>query len=168
MYNKILYLICLILLIIIYIFVSYKNPKIEKFENYSKMGNLQVSPPQKYYCWNFVKKRCDEHDYNPLFPTANSCGPGFISQYPLPVYLDKEKCYKENQPCKNLSKEECLKDSRCGFCTNRFGKFGEGVCLPSTPSGPNNILFPCWPSKGKEKNSYFQGTPNPFKGVVIF
>lgn len=113
---------------------------------------------KKYYCWN--GKTCTEHDYNYLDPSKNKCGQNMISQVPLFVYDNKERCMKDNTQCKDLSKSGCLQRSDCGWCTNSLS---EGICVKGTPMGPINYNLPCWPSTGKSYNNYTGGVPNQFK-----
>lgn len=135
-------------------------PEVENFTNFEKNPK-----PSYYYCYNSCKNKCEKHKYNPLEPYKNTCGENGLSQVPLEVYLSEEKCLANTLPCDKLSKDKCLKNPQCGWCTNGIGK---GMCFRSTPEGTFNLELPCQPSRVKPTNSFTPGRLNPFEGVVQF
>ena len=140
-----------------------KNICPDKFKNVESFKNMEIPPsPSHYYCYSSCKQGCTKHKYNPLEPYKNSCGQNGMSQIPLDVYLSEDQCMKKSFPCKNLSKDECLGKSDCGWCTNGIG---EGQCFQSTPDGPLNLKIPCTPSRQDPTNSFKPGRSNPFEGV---
>jgi hypothetical protein len=135
----------------------FKEPISEEFKN------MQIPPsPSHYYCYSACKQGCTKHKYNPIEPHKNSCGQNGVSQMPLDVFLTEEDCVKKSFPCRNLSKEECLGNPDCGWCTNGIGK---GQCFRSTPNGPLNLKLPCIASRQDPTNSFTPGRLNPFEGV---
>jgi hypothetical protein len=132
----------------------------EEIESFKNMTN--PPSPSHYYCYSTCKQSCTKHEYNPLEPHKNSCGQNAISQIPLDVYTSEDDCMKKSFPCRNLSKDECLGKSECGWCTNGIG---QGQCFPSTPDGPLNLKIPCTPSRQEMNNSFKTGRLNPFEGV---
>lgn len=125
--------------------------------------NMELPPkPSYYYCYNSCKQKCTKHKYNPLEPYKNTCGQNSISQLPLDVYLSEDECINKSFPCNNLSKEQCLGNPECGWCTNGIG---EGQCFKSTPDGPLNLKLPCTPNRQNPNNSFKPGRLNPFEGV---
>ena len=125
--------------------------------------NMEVPPsPSHYYCYSSCKQGCTKHKYNPLQPHKNSCGQNGMSQVPLDVYLSEDECMKKSFPCQNLTKDQCLGNPECGWCTNGIG---EGQCFQSTPDGPLNLKIPCTPSRQEPTNSFKPGRLNPFEGV---
>lgn len=139
---------------------KFQEEEIESFKNFTDKPF-----PSHYYCYNFCKKGCTKHKYNPLEPHKNSCGQNSLSQIPLPVFLSEDKCMEESLPCKNLTKDKCLRNPQCGWCTNGIG---QGVCFRSTPEGTFNVKLPCQPSRQKPTNAFKPGRLDPFKGVVQF
>lgn len=124
---------------------------VENFEN------------KKYWCFNTNTKKCEEHNYNYLEQAKNTCGEEWISQNPLPIYLEKKSCLKEEKGCSVLSKKECIKTPGCGYCKNSVG---QGNCVRSTPEGPLDLELPCFPNRVKGGNEFITGRLNPFKDVT--
>jgi len=133
-------------------------PKIEQFKDF-----ISENPqPSHYYCWSYCKKGCTKHEYNPLEPSKNTCGQNGFSSMPLNVYLSEEKCLAESMPCNELTKDQCLNNGKCGWCTDNSGK---GYCFEGTTEGPLDVTIPCVPDRMKPTNSFFKGHLDPFDGI---
>lgn len=139
---------------------KFKSESIEEFKNFESKPY-----PSDYYCYSTCKKKCIKNKYNPFEPYKNTCGQNAISQVPLDIYLNEKECMKNSFPCEKLSKEKCLGNPDCGWCTNGIGK---GQCFKSTPDGPLNLKLPCEPSRQNPTNSFKPGRLNPFEGVGQF
>lgn len=134
---------------------------IEQFGNY--LSFMEKDPkPSHFYCYNGCKKNCTKYKYNPLEPWKNSCGQNGFSQVPLNVYLSEKECLADSLPCEKLDKEQCINNSKCGYCTNNSG---QGFCFQGTTEGPLDVTIPCVPDREKPTNAYFNGAPDPFKGI---
>ena len=129
-----------------------KKKVIEKFDNF-------ISDKDKKY-WCIVGDKCIDKKYNPLQPEKNSCGIQDIGQMPYEIYLSKKKCEKALDPCSGLSKDECLENYSCGWCTDSLGR---GKCTRSTPIGPLDLKPSCIPSNGRKGNRFTNGLANQFK-----
>jgi len=118
--------------------------------------------PKHYYCYSYCKKGCIRRNFNPLEPWKNTCGENGLSQVPLDVFLSKDECIAKNFPCNSLSKEQCLSNQKCGYCTNSSG---QGFCFESTTVGPLDPTIPCVPDREKPTNAFFKGHLDPFDGI---
>ncbi len=115
-----------------------------------------------YYCK--IKGKCVKlkgtDDCN--YISVNNCGTDKLSnQIKLP-YLTKEECEKSLNICDSYNnldeteiKKKCLKNTKCGYCTN---KFGEGKCVEGTPDGPLDTNLNCSANNFKNNmNKYEYG-----------
>ena len=80
---------------------------------------------------------------------------------PIKGYHSKEKCIEKNDSCHKYNKQDCLKQDKCGYCSNN--KNG-GMCLSSTPDGPIDLQYNmCHPSSGStSSNKFTMGASNGF------
>lgn len=137
---------------------NFKKKVVESFKNIVPKKVI----PEDYWCYEYCKKGCTKHKYNPLEPWKNSCGQNGFSQVPLPVYLTENECKNDSLPCERLGKDECLGNPQCGWCTNGATR---GFCFRSTPDGPFNLQIPCTPDRVKPTHSFKMGKLNPFEGI---
>jgi len=98
--------------------------------------------------------------------SANTCGIDKLNYQTIYPFLCKSDCEKSIKPCdqynnskysRNQSRNLCLKDSFCGWCTNGQGI---GKCVSGTAAGPINIYkynFCKADNKNSVKNSYEYG-----------
>ena len=72
-------------------------------------------------------------------------------------YSSKDECLANNDICQKYNKDDCLKQSSCGYCSNKRG----GMCLSSTPDGPVDTQYKmCHPSSDiKTDNKFTMGEP---------
>lgn len=130
----------------------------ESFEDF-----IEEPPyPKHYYCYSYCKKGCIKRNFNPLEPWRNTCGENGFSQAPLDVFLSEDECISKSFPCESLSKDQCLLNQKCGYCTNNSG---QGFCFESTTEGPLDPTIPCVPDREKPTNSFFKGHLDPFDGI---
>ena len=118
--------------------------------------------PSHYYCYSGCKKACIKRKYNPLEPQKNTCGENGFSQAPLDVFLSEEECLNKSMPCGRLDRDQCLSNSKCGYCTNNSG---QGFCFESTTEGPLDPTVPCVPDRVSATNGFFKGHLDPFEGI---
>ncbi len=97
--------------------------------------------------------------------SANNCGNDPLTNELLLPYATKEECMNTIDPCdiynndklnESEKKSVCLKDPRCGFCTNQFG---EGKCVSGVTDGPLDRMkyFYCLPGQTDDKYKYYYG-----------
>tara|TARA_B100000963_G_C22586593_1_gene653426 strand:+ start:241 stop:1227 length:987 start_codon:yes stop_codon:yes gene_type:complete len=101
---------------------------------------------QYYYCQ--VDGDCKERLIDIKNPSANNCGYNNLTESMNIAYVTEYECNKNIDKCeeKNHSKEECIKQSLCGWCT---GADGKGKCVSGSPIGPNNPNYKCRPQTGQ-------------------
>jgi hypothetical protein len=108
------------------------------------------------YCFQnnqCVRKKCD-------LKNPGVCGISTMTNDLNPIYPDLESCKKSNLICDGLSREDCMITSQCGWCTNQYG---EGKCIYSNPTGPQNPIIQCYPNVVQDNiNSFMQGNAVPF------
>lgn len=63
-----------------------------------------------------------------------------------PAYQTFEECQMAENPFQNLNREECLKQTGAGWCTDYLG---DGICVRGTPSGPDDMYRHnlCYPNQ---------------------
>lgn len=97
--------------------------------------------------------------------SANNCGTDSLNNQLLLPYMTLQECQQQVDPCdihnkkeftETQKKDSCLKDVRCGFCTN---KEGVGKCISGTASGPLDLLkyYYCVPSRTDGTYEYQYG-----------
>jgi hypothetical protein len=76
----------------------------------------------------------------------NNCGFEKLTNQLILPYLDRKSCISSINSCdkynsgKKGQKNECLKNTNCGYCTN---KYGDGKCIEGTASGPLDLQNNC-------------------------
>ena len=128
------------------------NPKINKELNYyCKEGNKCVE-----------YKGTNQNKYISM----NNCGTDRLTNLIKTPYIDRESCEKNINTCdkynidnisKSELKEKCLKDTKCGFCTNQYG---DGKCIEGTAEGPLDLNSNCSLNYKSNENKYEYGNFN--------
>jgi hypothetical protein len=121
--------------------------------------------PLPYYC--NIGGKCKKYEGVIVSShiSANNCGTEPLNNQLLLPYSTKEECEKTIDICdkynnpentENQNREQCLKNTACGFCKNEFGK---GKCISGNPSGPNDLerYYYCLPQKVNAQNTYEYG-----------
>jgi len=74
-------------------------------------------------------------------------------------YTIRDECMANNDICQKYNMNECLKQSKCGYCSNDKNK---GMCLSATPDGPTDLQYKmCTSSSGSiKKNKFTMGEPD--------
>lgn len=118
-----------------------------------------------YYC-NYGGK-CNK--YNGTITSkkiaANYCGNDPLNNQIILPFESLDECNKSLDHCDkynvpnrsiNINKYECLKDTKCGFCTNNSNG---GKCISGTASGPNDLqkYYFCNPESRGNANKYIYG-----------
>jgi len=99
---------------------------------------------------------------------TNNCGLDPLNNQLLLPYATYDECIKNLNPCdqynipsrsSHINQDKCLKDNRCGYCTNSVGG---GKCIEGAPDGPANFhkYFFCNPevrNTDKQENRYYYG-----------
>jgi hypothetical protein len=97
--------------------------------------------------------------------SANNCGTDPLNNQLLLPYMTKEECEKTADPCdvynskfktESEKKDACLKDDKCGYCTNQYNV---GKCISGTASGPLDLqkYYYCVPSRTQGSYEYQYG-----------
>jgi len=153
-------IIILLFLIFLNIFINVKY-----LNKYNKNFYLDNQPLEFYQNDHSKKKRNKKiHRYSSIngkcVKTTKYMGNDILG-IPIHGHRTKEHCEANNDKCKKYSKKECLKQDRCGYCTN---KKDEGMCLNATPSGPINLEYKmCHPSSGSmNDNKFTMGESNGY------
>jgi hypothetical protein len=109
---------------------------------------------QYYYC--HVDGQCKKRLIDIKHPAANNCGYNNSSEQNNIAYLTDEQCNKSIDICEehNHSKQKCLKQSLCGWCT---GAHGKGRCASGSPIGANNPKYKCKPQTGQNIYNWTYG-----------
>lgn len=91
---------------------------------------------------------------------CKSCGMQTLYNIPAKIFDTLEACRNYINPYAKLNKEECLKQTSAGWCTDYLGN---GVCVPGTPEGPIDQLRwdTCYVNQRTDKNSWQGGQPIP-------
>jgi len=74
---------------------------------------------------------------------------------PIKGYQSKDECMANNDICQQYSKEKCIKQTKCGYCSYK----NKGMCLSATPNGPKNLDYKCQQS-GSKSNRFTMGQPD--------
>ena len=127
----------------------------------NQLSKEECIPDKKlqYYCFNEDATDCVA--YNSFLTdkkiSGNVCGINNLTNNFMKPYLTYESCKKDLSPCsKNKERNTCIKDSRCGWCSNLSGG---GLCLEGTAMGPldlNKYSY-CVPNQYGNKNSWSYG-----------
>lgn len=104
-----------------------------------------------YYCENSRGSGCFikyAKNYN-----NRTCGMRMLYNTPIKPHDTLEECEYSLNKYKNLTKKQCLDKTGAGWCTDYLG---EGLCVPGTPLGPNNLIkyYTCFPNQRTNKNSW--------------
>lgn len=111
--------------------------------NNSSNSNNSIKMP--YYC--NIGGKCKEF-YGTILNShisTNNCGTDVLNNQLLLPYASYEECSKTMNPCDKYNnpelseakiKNQCLKDTNCGFCTNDEGK---GKCIEGTATEPLDL-----------------------------
>lgn len=96
---------------------------------------------------------------------CRSCGMQTLYNTPAKIFDTLEECRYDVNPYAHLNKEECLKQTSAGWCTDYLGN---GVCVPGTPEGPIDQLRwdTCYVNQRSDKNSWNGGQLIP-KGLKL-
>ncbi len=72
---------------------------------------------------------------------------------PIEPHDTLEECEYSLNKYQDLNKDQCLQTVGAGWCTDYMG---EGLCVPGTPRGPNNLIkyYTCFPNQRTNKNSW--------------
>jgi hypothetical protein len=115
----------------------------------------------KIHYWCTVQDKCYEkvgtEDASEI--SRNVCGTDVLNNQILFPYSSKEECEKRIDPCEkyNNNKEECLKNTNCGYCINT--DVNQGKCISGTETGPNDLekYYFCIPNQRNSINRYQYG-----------
>jgi hypothetical protein len=118
-----------------------------------------------YYC--NIGGKCKEYKGSIINShiSANNCGNDPLNNQLLLPYTTFEECSKSinicdkyNDPTKSIhiNKEECLKNSNCGYCTNDSNS---GKCIEGNATSPLDLskYYYCNPNTNLEINKYEYG-----------
>jgi len=111
--------------------------------------------------WCSIRDKCYEkvgtEDASEI--SKNVCGTDILNNQILFPYASKEECIRTIDPCEkyNENKDDCLKDVKCGYCTNK--EINKGKCISGTASGPNDLekYYFCTPNQKNSINNYEYG-----------
>jgi hypothetical protein len=120
-----------------------------------------LSIRNKIHYWCSIQGKCYEkigtEDANEI--SRNVCGTDILNNQILFPYDSKENCERKIDPCEeyNKNKEECLKNTNCGYCINN--NINEGKCISGTESGPNDLekYYFCIPNQKNKYHRYEYG-----------
>jgi hypothetical protein len=79
---------------------------------------------KKFYCNK--TGRCEAVD-------CSWCGINTLDRLPTRVYGSLGECEDDVEPYRKMSRQECLRDFKRGWCSDHNG---DGVCLVGNPVGP--------------------------------
>lgn len=102
--------------------------------------------------------------------SSNNCGNDPLNNQIILPFESLNECNKSLDHCDkynvpdrsiNINKNECLKDTYCGFCTNNNGG---GKCISGTASGPNDLqkYYFCKPEGKGNVNKYIYGNHSAY------
>ena len=137
---EVIILIVLIVLIVLNIYISIKNQKylLRKTEFYDNKH-----PTHRY---SSVNGKC--------IKTTKYLGNDILG-VPIKGYQSKDECMANNDICQQYSKEKCIKQTKCGYCSYK----NKGMCLSATPDGPKILDYKCQQS-GSKSNRFTMGQPD--------
>lgn len=127
----------------------------------SKLSKEECVPNKNiyYYCQNSDGTDCTK--YNAYISedkiSGNVCGYDPLTNNYRRPYMDYDECKSDLNECtKNKTKDNCVSNSRCGWCSNNEGV---GKCIEGTASGPNNLFkyYYCDPNQKNNNNSWSYG-----------
>jgi len=116
-----------------------------------------------YYCQKGNKCKRYEGTNRSQYISTNNCGFDPLTNLLKLPYLDEKSCKKSINVCNSYNdpnlntleiKEKCLKNTSCGFCTN---KYGEGKCVEGTAEGPLDLTLFCTLNNNDKNNKYEYG-----------
>ena len=146
--------------------IPYKAPEtacnnecINKNPNECVKNNNEIN----YYCK--LNGKCVEYKgtNQANFISLNNCGTDKLTNEIILPYLSKEDCegslnicdsFNKSEYSESEKKEKCLKNTQCGFCTN---KFGQGKCVQGTAEGPLDLNDDCAYNFQNSENKYTYG-----------
>jgi len=127
----------------------------------SKLSKEECEPESdvKYYCQNNEGTDCES--YNAYIVdnkvSGNLCGMEVLTNNYKRPYLSYDECKKELNECtKYKDQDKCIKNDKCGWCSNNSGK---GLCIEGTAEGPidNFKYYYCDPNQKNNNNSWTYG-----------
>lgn len=146
-------------------------------------NNMNLQENFDVLCQNKIKKNNDrcisKFDLKPYyckyhdmcikkyskFDDDRYCGFYMLYDYPAIIYNSFEECNNNLNIYSRLNKNQCLKTSDAGWCTDYRG---DGLCVPGTPEGPiNQIRYNmCIPNQRSNKNSWKYYDKNLNKNII--
>lgn len=145
--------------------IPFNSPEISCFNKCNNKNkeecNKNTDEDAYYYCKEGNNCKKYKATIQNKYISTNNCGIDVLTnQIKLP-YITEESCKNSINLCdkynkKNLNnsqiKENCLKDTNCGYCENNYGN---GKCVEGTAEGPLNLNDNC--SANSKTNKYEYG-----------